>query len=223
MLCALVVSCSSKTDEASSIPEEKGPKWGFINHSGKFVIQPEFNRVSKFSEGLAAADKHNRWGYIDRSGAFVIERQFSYAKPFSAGYAAVQNDGLWGAINKKGVLVFPCKQLDVGHPHEVDPDAEDHAVLLPYKDETNKWGFHDFGPHGHGDIAPQWDKVKHFNDGLCPVYNNSKGKWGYINRTGEVVIDYKFDEASVFKNRIAECMMGDDFVWVDQIGTIAKK
>ncbi len=243
-LCTLLSSCSVKHDEKDDIllMEEKGPKWGFINHSGKFVIEPKFKRISKFSEGLAAADQNNRFGYIDRKGEYVIQRQYSFAKAFSAGYAPVQMDGFWGAINKKGDLVLACKFIDIGVPHEVDPDAEDHAVLLPYKgskslikDATGKlevtgnekWGFHDFGPHGKGDIKPQWDKVKYFNDGLCPVFKEGTkkvpGKWGYINNTGVLVIDYKFDEASVFKNRVAECMMGDDFVWVDKIGTIAKK
>lgn len=228
----LLTGCGKSASTDIDVPEEKGPKWGFIDHSGRFVIKPSFYRVKRFTEGLAAADLHTRWGYIDREGKWVIDRAYSDCKNFSAGYAAVEQDGKWGAINKKGTLVFPCTQKDVGIPHEVDPDAEDHAVLLPYKDEkSKKWGFHDFGPHGKGPIAPQFEDVKYFNDGLCPVAKMTRDKesgdpfqiWGYCNNKGEMVIDYKFNSASVFRNRVAECTMGDDFVWVDKIGTIAKK
>lgn len=227
----VLTGCGKATTTELDVPEEKGPKWGFIDHSGRFVIKPTFYRVKRFTEGLAAADMHTRWGYIDREGNWVIDRDYSDCKNFSAGYAAVEKDGKWGAINKKGTIVFPITQKDVGIPHEVDPDAEDHAVLLPYKDEKlNKWGFFDFGPHGKGPIACQFEEVKYFNDGLCPVSKMSRdidgnpiAVWGYCNNKGEIVIDFKFKSASVFRNRVAECTMGDDFVWVDKIGTIAKK
>lgn len=221
-----VSGCVKKSTVDIDVPEEKGPKWGFIDHSGKFVIKPQYRRVKRFTEGLAGADLHARWGFINREGTWIIERNFEDVQPFSAGYAGVQQAGKWYVINKKGSIVWPSTPMcaELGFPHEVDPDAEDHAVVVPYLDDkSRKWGFHDFGPHGKGDIPPQYDDVKYFNDGLCPVYSAKKEKWGYINNAGTLVIDYKFDTASAFKNRVAECTMGDDFVWVDKIGTIAVK
>lgn len=216
-------ACEKKASEIV-VPEEKGPKWGYIDHSGKFVIKPKFRRVKSFHEGLAAADLHARWGFIDKEGNFKIPRQYEDVKDFAGGYAGVQLGGKWGVVDKNGELVVPCEHLDIGVAHEVNPDAEDHAVLMPYMSkDDNLWGFKDFGPHGQGDIAPQWSQVKYFNDGLCPVQDPKSGKWGYINNKGEVVIPYKFDTASVFQDRVAETMMGDDFLWVDQIGTMAEK
>jgi hypothetical protein len=223
---AFLGACSSKSSVDIAVPEEKGPKWGFIDHSGKFVIKPTYRRVKRFTEGLAGADLHARWGFIDREGKWVIERNYEDVQPFSAGYAGVQQGGKWYLINKKGSIVWPSTPTvaELGFPHEVDADAEDHAVLVPYLDDkAKKWAFHDMGPHGKGDIPPTYDEVKYFNDGLCPVFSAKHGKWGYINNTGTLVIDYKFDTASAFKNRVAECTMGDDFVWVDKIGTIAVK
>lgn len=221
-----VSGCVKKSTVDIDVPEEKGPKWGFIDHSGKFVIKPQYRRVKRFTEGLAGADLHARWGFINREGNWIVERNYEDVQPFSAGYAGVQQGGKWYVINKKGSIVWPSTPMcaELGFPHEVDPDAEDHAVVVPYLDDkSRKWGFHDFGPHGKGDIQPQYDDVKYFNDGLCPVYSAKKEKWGYINNAGTLVIDYKFDTASAFKNRVAECTMGDDFVWVDKIGTIAVK
>lgn len=221
LLSLAFTGCFKNANTDLDVLEEKGPKWGFIDHSGKFVIKPQFRRVKQFSEGLAAADLHARWGYINRDGEWVIERQFEDVKDFSAGLAGVEKDRLWGAVDKKGVVKMPFNYLDIGTAHEVNPDAEDHAVLLPFKEESGKWGFKDFGPHGKGDIPAKYVDVKNFNDGLCPVFNGSL--WGYIDNTGAQVIDYKFISASVFQNRVAECVMGDDFLWVDQIGTMAKK
>lgn len=225
-LTSFLTGCFSHAGVEINVPDEKGPVWGFIDHSGKFVLKPKYRRVKQFTEGLAAADLHTRWGFIDRDGKFVIERQFEDAKPFSAGYAAVQMGGKWGAIAKDGTNVLPCKYEDVGEAHECNPDAEDHAVMLPYKEKQGdkmKWGFKDLGPHPHGDIPAKFDDVMYFNDGLCPVYNAAQGKWGFINAKGEQTIQFKFDRVTTFKGQTAEGEMGDDFVVVDPIGTMAPK
>lgn len=222
----LLTGCFNSRGVEINVPDEKGPVWGFIDHSGKFVLKPKYRRVKQFTEGLAAADLHTRWGFIDRDGKFVIERAYEDAKPFSAGYAAVQMGGKWGAIGKDGTIVLPCKYEDVGEAHECNPDAEDHAVMLPYKEKQGdkvKWGFKDLGPHPHGDIPAKFDDVMFFNDGLCPVYDSKWGKWGFINAKGDQAIQFKFDRVTTFKNQTAECEMGDDFIMVDPIGTMAPK
>jgi hypothetical protein len=73
--------------------------WGFIDRTGKWVIEPKFNDALSYSSGLAAVlsgvDVSNpgtmagRWGYIDTSGKYVIQPQFFDANPFSGGLASV--------------------------------------------------------------------------------------------------------------------------------------
>jgi hypothetical protein len=52
-------------------------KWGYIDTSGKMVIEPQFKDALFFSGGLAnvspPTDEEIRgiWGYIDKSGKFV--------------------------------------------------------------------------------------------------------------------------------------------------------
>ena len=69
-------------------------KLGFIDRTGKVVIEPMFRETSGFSEGLAAvkiigSDGQYVWGYIDRAGRFVIAPQFREAHPFAGGLAQV--------------------------------------------------------------------------------------------------------------------------------------
>jgi hypothetical protein len=63
-------------------------KWGFVDVTGKFVIQPQFSKIGMFADGLAPAletyemsvrrcgtpgyDGVSKYGYIDRTGKFVI-------------------------------------------------------------------------------------------------------------------------------------------------------
>ena len=64
-------------------------KYGFIDKSGKVVIEPQFDSASNFSEGFACVEKDGKWGFIDKSGKVVIEPQFDDADAFSEGLAVV--------------------------------------------------------------------------------------------------------------------------------------
>lgn len=88
-----------------------GPsKYGFIDHSGKWVIPRSFVAADDFHDGLAAASgKDGSWGYIGKVGKFVIPPRFEAASEFSEGLAAVRIRGRWGWIDKTGDMVIPPK------------------------------------------------------------------------------------------------------------------
>ncbi len=73
-------------------PEGAEPKWGYIDATGRWVIQPQFTGALSFTEGLAAVDTGNdqrpAWGYIDKNGNMVIEAKFEAAGMFSEGVAS---------------------------------------------------------------------------------------------------------------------------------------
>ena len=63
--------------------------WGYIDTTGEMMIEPGFDNVGNFSEGLAAARINFKHGFIDRKGEWVIEPRFDWAWDFSEGLAAV--------------------------------------------------------------------------------------------------------------------------------------
>lgn len=84
---------------------------GFIDGTGKVVIEPLFRETSGFSEGLAAvkiigSDGEYAWGYIDRAGTFAVAPQFREALPFAGGLAQVTAaDGKKLLIDASGKVV----------------------------------------------------------------------------------------------------------------------
>jgi hypothetical protein len=64
-------------------------KWGHINKSGEFVIEPRFEMAYEFDEGLAPVTLNMRTGYVSRSGELVIPPVFLWGRRFSEGLAAV--------------------------------------------------------------------------------------------------------------------------------------
>lgn len=66
--------------------------WGAINNQGKFVINPEYQYLNSFGDGLAVAKKGDKYGYIDKSGRVVVDFIYDEAKDFADGVAAVAMD-----------------------------------------------------------------------------------------------------------------------------------
>ena len=79
-------------------------KTGFIDRTGKIVIDPQFDSVGDFSEGLAEITvttetyPFSKHGYIDESGRLAINPQFDVAYPFSERLALVKIGDLHGFI-----------------------------------------------------------------------------------------------------------------------------
>ncbi len=82
-------------------------KWGYIDRTGRIVINPQFEEAGDFSEGLARVKAGGKWGYVDRTGRFLINPQFEEAGDFSQGLARVKLGGKWGYVNRQGAVVIP--------------------------------------------------------------------------------------------------------------------
>lgn len=87
----------------------KDKKWGFIDKTGKVVIEAKFQYCECFHDGLCKiSNEDGRFGFINKSGDTVIDCQFKYVTDFSNGHAIFQDDKtkLLGLINKEGNIVI---------------------------------------------------------------------------------------------------------------------
>jgi hypothetical protein len=67
-----------------------------------WAIEPKFDGITDFSEGLAAIQQGDKYGFVDKTGKTVIQPQFSAADDFCEDLAAVEQNGKWGFIDKTG-------------------------------------------------------------------------------------------------------------------------
>lgn len=79
---------------------------GFIDWTGRVVIEPRFEAALPFSEGRAAIREGGKWGFVDRSGAVIIEPRFDEVREFSEGLAAVRQGKHWGYIDPEGAVAI---------------------------------------------------------------------------------------------------------------------
>lgn len=74
-------------------------KWGFVDASGKIVIEPTYESANSFNLGLGAVCIDGLWGYINSSGSIRIECSYEECLPFSNnGISAVKENGIWNYV-----------------------------------------------------------------------------------------------------------------------------
>jgi hypothetical protein len=196
----------AQTDESCNVVELTHP-CGFIDKTGKVVIEPKWDSTSSFSEGLASVELDNKEGFIDKTGKVVIEPKWDSASTFSEGLANVELDKKFGFIDKTGKVVIEPKW----------DCAWRFSEGLASVELDNKEGFID--KTGKVVIEPKWDSVTRFKEGLA-VVALGKGK-GYIDMSGNVIVKPKWQNAQDFENGFG-LVQSDDDLWhlIDRNGVL---
>lgn len=159
---------------------------GFVDMNHEWAIQPIYEQILYFSEGLAPVRKDGKWGFIDSSGSIAIDFKFEFVYPFSHGISVFKAGNMFGLINKNGEII-------------ADPIYEAHAAFwseLIAMQKEGKVGFID----GSGNVVIDFQYIGveegwwflgmeyyFFNDVASVYLDKTMRKHGFINRSGDMV------------------------------------
>lgn len=175
-------------------------KGGYIDCDGNIAISPMFLHNGIFTEdGLAIAASgyglNYKFGYINKSGDFIIPPIFDSVNNFKNGYARVVLDGVNINVDKNGNYISDGDlPLDVYHAF-----SEDLAKI--HISDKNCYGFLNQSGGIQLILGNEIEEVNNFKNGLALA--KVKGRYGYINKSGEFVINPKFGYAKDFNNGLA--------------------
>lgn len=184
---------------------------GFIDATGKIVIEPKFRTVESFSEGLARVEIDGKVGYIDKQGRLAIEPRFEQdsGRSFSEGLAAAkifveERVGvarkfkyLTGYISKEGSFAIqPRPLLSYAGPFKEGMACFSDSISTVY----GKYGYMDKA--GEVVVPSQFPRAFDFSEGLAMVMVESEKdsnvrKVGYIDKSGNFVIKPNFDDTLI--------------------------
>lgn len=209
-------------------PKTPGMNFGFIDTSGKMVIESAL--VNKhvepkhpvhygiwYSDGMVhIASPAGDRGFMDKTGRIVVKPQYARVKPFTEGMARVRPFDLvgerakWGYIDKTGKMVIPPKFISA---YAFSEGLASVAERNPAGDRIggfiDKTGRYVIGPH---DLRYRSYFGSCFSEGLARVYeadSTLQGKYfGFIDRTGKIVIPARFDYVEDFSEGLASVVMG---------------
>lgn len=182
-------SCNKSKDDVKLFPIKSGDKWGYVDKTGKYIINPQFDDAFNFSEGLALFKSNNgKYGFIGEDGKYVINPIYKDATSFSEGLACVvMENGKPQFISKENKILFTVDKAEICF------GFSEGMARVKIK---GKWGYID--KSGKVIINPIYDDAKEFKDGLAAVAKIDEKKkekqWGFIDKSGAVKINFQFVE-----------------------------
>lgn len=156
--------------------DKKTGLYGFVDKTCKFVIQPKYEQVGRFSEGLARVailqEGEEKLGFIDRTERFVIPAQFNTdadfrnSTDFSEGLAAL-TEGLRPTVTEREKFAYINRDGGIALLTDFEEAYPFREGLALVSDEEDKWGFID--KSGRIVITPQFVFAREFSEGLAAV------------------------------------------------------
>jgi DNA-binding transcriptional regulator/RsmH inhibitor MraZ len=121
-------------DVSSMMSFSKGKQWGFIDLSGKQLVEPSFDFAESVKEGKTLVEKNGLQGMIDAKGKVLIPIEYVSINRLSRDWWVVSNgsrSGLWN--DKEGFLFAPTYQqirlIDAQHIVFMNPDSIEYLYL----------------------------------------------------------------------------------------------
>lgn len=218
----------------------------FIDRTGDIVstLPGLYATLPEFSEGLARKDAGDRIGYMNTEGEMVIPPLYDSVSPFSESLALVRSGDELQFIDRDGNIVFYPESESSFHDGLVRIMTDDEAIY--YMDKKQKvilppylfdecLGTTDFSEgvacaylnddgscvffDKKGDEVSRTfiaDKVFPVQEGIAAF--ELGGKYGFVDKGGNVVIRNVYDESLGFSEGVAAVRNKDRWGFIDNKG-----
>lgn len=187
--------------------------WGFIDKSGKFVIEPRYSWAASYSNRRACfsySDWAYHWQFISYSYLHCMRDEDHLRFEFLYGQTPDPSkpSDIFGYLDLYGKEIIP-PQFCCAEPFR-------EGLARVALKASSGVGF--IGIEGVFEIAPQFDNATNFEDGLAIVSRDEK--YGVVNRAGEFIVMPSFDYVWNFSEGLARFRVGEKIGYIGRDGKI---
>lgn len=79
---------------------EKDGRYGYMDHTGAWLVEPSLEGAKPFLEGVAAIKRNGKWGVIDTQGNTLIPYDYDNIQTVSSGVIVCYSDRGWTVFAK---------------------------------------------------------------------------------------------------------------------------
>ena len=97
---------------AYAMMSAKDEKYGYIDATGKFVINAMYDGVGVFTDGVAVVRMGDKWGAIDKSGKLCVNMMYDDLNSMGCDRLAFEQDGKLGMMDTKGNIIMQAAYAD---------------------------------------------------------------------------------------------------------------
>ena len=214
--------------DGMAMVEDSKRGYGFIDKTGNEIISCKYKKAMPFSEGLAYVISDSFAGFIDKTGKEVITLLQKYPTllseypktrvgDFSDDFAYIWNGNSSGYIDKTGKEIIAFVYCDVSDFKEglawvqkcnPIPNQKGYKVSHHFIDKTGKIVL----------TAPEGGSLSlEFSNGLVSA-SNSTQKYGFMDKTGKLVVEIKYDFAYDFSDDLSMVSSDGKYSYIDKNG-----
>lgn len=220
-------------------PVESEQKWGYINTEGEKIIPFFYDYAGNFKNGYAIVKRNNTYGIIDKNSNWVKFPEYKYIDQVNdsvwiwrkeyesglfipatkrsitlayqslhsldGGYIAYEVNGKFGLLSPKmapllkpewdAIYTFPAEQIII---------TEKNKYYSIYYLNGNLKVFMNY----------PFTRFEPYQESMALVVH--KGKTGFMNNDGLLLVSTQYDEARNFKNGCAAVRIGKKWGFVDK-------
>ena len=175
---------------------EKNGKYITLYSNGTEIKEYDFIiknfKVNKnlFLEDLEVIEKDNKEGYINKNMEIIINPKYDFASEFHEGLAIVENNNNFYIVDKTGKELFDLQKVSV----DTNDYFSDDLLVVKY---NNKCAYIN---KSFKFVSNIYDEASTLKNGMGLV--NKNGKYGFIDKSGKLVINLIYDEATDFADDV---------------------
>ncbi|REK72019.1 WG repeat-containing protein [Paenibacillus paeoniae] len=165
----------------------------------EWIIQPQYDDITTFKDGVAFVEVDGKWGLIDRKGTYLVKPQYENSSlSFNEGLADVYKNGKWGYIDLSGKEVIKLQ-----FPEQPGDFVEGLAAVS----DGDYWGF--INKEGKTVIDFQYVDVSNFYKGYALALTENKGIV-FIDKNGKVT-------AETYMDYVDPLLYTDPYIYSDYV------
>ncbi len=181
-------------------------KYGLWATDGKMVMEPSYDFIGKFHDGIAVVSQDGKMGYIDKSGEEIIPPFYDDAEDFHDNLAIVGEKEKYGVINRTGKMVVPLSYLEIA----------DFSEGLAAATESDLYGY--INRTGTVVIPFKYESASGFNNEMAICQKDEL--FGVIDKNDLTLIPFEYESLQWLWKDIFKYTRGESAGLIRSDGTL---